>query len=202
MMVKICGITNLEDALAAAEAGASALGFNFYSGSPRHVDPETAASIAERLPAGVWKAGVFVNAPPEEIERIRRAVGLDIIQLHGDEVPEQAPHGVRLWKALRVRDRFDPGMTAGWQAEAFLLDAHSPGVYGGSGRTFDWTAVRNTGKRIILAGGLGEDNVREAIRTARPWGVDACSRLESSPGRKDHQKMARFIRAALSETEE
>jgi phosphoribosylanthranilate isomerase len=198
MMVKICGITNREDALAAAEGGASALGFNFYLRSPRYVTPEVAASIIQALPPDVWKVGVFVNAPAREIARIRAVARLDVAQLHGDEPPGSLPSGVRVWKALRVDDSFDPAMMDPYDAEAFVLDAPS-GVYGGTGRTFDWSKATGAGRKIILAGGLDAENVTAAIRLVRPWGVDACSRLETAPGRKDHAKLARFLKAALSE---
>jgi phosphoribosylanthranilate isomerase len=198
MMVKICGITNPEDALAAAEAGASAVGFNFYAASPRYIEPEEAARISEVLPAGVLRVGVFVNASKQEIFQIQEIAGLHIAQLHGDEPPESLPKGMRLWKALRVDDSFGPSKMEPYNVEAFLLDAPSE-IYGGSGRTFDWSKACSTGRRIVLAGGLDENNVGQAIRAAKPWGVDACSRLEAAPGRKDHARMARFLEAALME---
>jgi phosphoribosylanthranilate isomerase len=198
MMVKICGITNRADALAAAEGGASALGFNFYPQSPRYVTPEVAAGIIQALPPGVWKVGVFVNAPAREIARVRAVAGLDVAQLHGDEPPGSMPSGVRIWKALRVHDSFEPAMLDPYDVEAFVLDAPSE-VYGGTGRTFDWSKATRTNRNIILAGGLDAENVTAAIRLVRPWGVDACSRLETAPGRKDHARMARFLNAALSE---
>ncbi len=198
MMVKVCGITNREDALAAAEGGASALGFNFYPRSPRYVTPEVAAGIMQALPPGVWKVGVFVNAPAREIARVRAVAGLDVAQLHGDETPGSMPSGVRVWKALRVDDSFERAMMDPYDVEAFVLDAPF-GVYGGTGRTFDWSRATRTNRKIILAGGLDAEIVTAAIRLVRPWGVDACSRLETAPGRKDHAKMARFLRASLSE---
>jgi phosphoribosylanthranilate isomerase len=201
MMVKICGITNSEDALAAAGGGAGAIGFNFYPASPRYIAPEQAARISAMLPAEVCRVGVFVNAPPDEIARVQRLAGLDVAQLHGDEPPEALPSGIRVWKALRVDDSFGPSKMEPYDVEAFLLDAPSA-AYGGSGRRFDWAKARHTGRKIILAGGLDETNVREAIRLVRPWGVDACSRLEAAPGRKDHARLARFLQAALSEASE
>jgi phosphoribosylanthranilate isomerase len=183
MMVKICGITNRDDAVAAVEAGATALGFNFYSKSPRYVRPEAVAEIVDGL--AVLKVGVFVN------DLIDAPV--DIWQLHGDESPEQAPAGQRVWKAFRVTPEWDAAAMKSWpDAEAFLLDGPAPGT----GQAFDWR--RATGMRkVIVAGGLGPDNVADAIRQARPWGVDACSRLERAPGLKDHEKMRRFINAAM-----
>lgn len=199
MMVKICGITDEEDALAAAAAGADAVGFNFYRGSPRFLAPELAARIARVVPPGVWKVGVFVNATEEEIRAVRERVELDVIQLHGDETPEQAPRGVRVWKALRISGPLDAQALSRYEVEAFLVDSYEPGRYGGTGRTQSWRPLPELGKPMILAGGLDPDNVREAIRAARPWGVDACSRLEIRPGKKDHDKMIRFIRNARLE---
>lgn len=185
MMVKICGITNREDALAAVDAGATALGFNFYPKSPRYITPELAAEISAGLP--VLTVGVVVDSLP--------ATTVDVLQLHGNESPADVPAGNRVWKAFRVTPEWNPDtMSAFDGVEAFLLDGPAPGT----GVSFDWS--RATGlKRIILAGGLGPDNVAEAIRQVRPWGVDACSKLESTPGRKDHNKMRRFVRAALEQ---
>ncbi len=198
MMVKICGITNREDALAAAEAGASAIGFNFYQRSPRYVDPTIAAEIAAGLT--LMKVGVFVNEPPAGIMRICEIVQLDVIQLHGDENPAStSQHQGRVWKAFRVTETWSAEQLESYPAEAFLLDAPARNGFGGSGESFEWNRARGVQKRIILAGGLDADNVRTAIEEARPWGVDACSRLESAPGRKDREKMQRFIKAALAE---
>lgn len=200
MMVKICGITNREDALAAIEGGAAALGFNFYPKSPRYVTPEDAALIARKLPASVWKVGVFVGEPAARIEEIALLLGLDVAQVHGDVPPEHLPRQLRVWKAFRVDSSFHPSLLDPYPVEALLLDTPSAALHGGTGRTFDWTIARDLGRRIVLAGGLDASNVRDAIRAVRPWGVDACSRLESSPGRKDHKKMIEFLKAALSET--
>ena len=202
MMVKICGITNRDDALAAAEGGAAALGFNFYRKSPRFIAPEDAARIIEALPAAVCKVGVFVNEPPQAVEQVAVQIGLDVAQLHGDESAATLPAGVRVWKALRVDASFGPATLESYRVEAFLLDAPSPDVYGGSGGTFDWSRAAGLGRKIIVAGGLDAGNVREAIRRARPWGVDACSRLESAPGKKDREKMRAFLRAALARDKE
>jgi len=192
-MVKICGITNREDALAAIDGGASALGFNFYPASPRYIAPDAAAEIASALPAGVWKVGVFVDESPEAVLQTVAQVGLDIVQLHGSESPEQYPRGIRVWKAIR--------MLAGGSAchttetasvEAVLLDGPA------SGQVFDWARVPPGIEKLILAGGLDADNVRAAIEQVHPWGVDACSRIEISPGRKDRFKMTAFLKAALA----
>jgi phosphoribosylanthranilate isomerase len=194
MIVKICGITNPADALAAVDGGASALGFIFHRPSPRYIDPGEARRIVGLLPPGVWKVGVFVKEPAESAAGVAALVGLDIVQLHGD-CP--APHGLRIWRAIRVGPRFDPAQLAASDAEALLLDAESAGLWGGTGCTFDWTLARAPHHNIVIAGGLDDTNVRRAIAEARPWGVDACSRLESVPGRKDHNKMARFLKAAI-----
>jgi len=199
MMVKICGITNREDALAAIDGGAAALGFNFYPASPRYIAPDEAAAVAATLPARVWKVGVFVDERPEIVLRTARQVGLDIAQLHGRESPEQYPQGIRVWKAIRMVGQDFSLPTAG-PAEAVLVDGPA------SGRIFDWTRLRRPGRppqaeglpHVILAGGLDAGNVREAIEQVHPWGVDACSRIESSPGRKDRFKMAAFLKAALA----
>jgi phosphoribosylanthranilate isomerase len=195
MIVKICGITNLDDALAAADAGAAALGFNFYPNSPRYITPQNASALIGKLPASIWKVGVFVNETRSA--EIARAVGIDIVQLHGDELPSDMPAGGRVWKAFRVTADFEMRKLDEYEVEAFLLDAASPDVFGGSGETFDWSVAAGHGRNLVLAGGLDETNVRRAVETVRPWGVDACSKLESSPGRKDHAKLVKFLKAAL-----
>jgi phosphoribosylanthranilate isomerase len=192
-MVKICGITNRVDALAAIDGGASALGFNFYPASPRYVAPDEAAGIAAGLPPGVWKVGVFVDEPPDAVLRIARQVGLDIAQLHGREAPEQYPRGMRVWKAIRMLEGGSARPTTAIAGvEAVLLDGPA------SGQVFDWARVPPGISKLILAGGLHAGNVREAIAQVHPWGVDACSQIESSPGRKDRFKMAAFLKAALA----
>jgi len=195
MLVKICGITNAEDGLAAAEAGASAVGFNFYPQSPRYIDPAVAREIAALLPASVLRVGVFVEEPPGAVAVVAETVGLDIVQLHGGE----SPKGLRVWRALRAGNPALAATVAAGGAEAFLIDTPSATLRGGTGVAFDWSIAAGLPGRIILAGGLHEDNVAAAIRQARPWGVDACSRIERAPGRKDHEKMRRFVRAALAE---
>jgi phosphoribosylanthranilate isomerase len=198
MMVKICGITNRDDAHAAVEAGASALGFNFYRESPRYISPTDASLIAEKVPEGVLKVGVFVDDTPDAIARIALQAGLDVAQLHG----EAECSAMRVWRACPIRDSIEFDCLNDPSAEAILLDTASVEFRGGTGLTFRWAlakeAARSTSKKIIVAGGLDEDNVQIAIAEAQPWGVDACSRLESSPGRKDHLKMKKFIRAALA----
>lgn len=189
MMVKICGITNREDALAAVEAGASAIGFNFYRESPRYISHTGAAMIGAKIPGSVWKVGVFVNESPETIARIVLDAGLDVAQLHGNSIAR----GVRIWQALSGPDT-TPITEA---AEAVLIDTPSGDAFGGTGKTWDWTQLPQLAQKVIIAGGLDADNVRLAIEQAQPWGVDACSRIEKSPGLKDHDKMRKFIAAAL-----
>ena len=190
MMVKICGITNQSDATAAIAAGASALGFNFYPRSPRFLAPEAAAAI--RTGGGTLRVGIFVDEDPRRLLEIARLARLDVVQLHGAELPPIAYPGVRVWKALRVGDTWDANEAAAYEAEAILLDGPAPG----SGRPFDWRRTPALPQKIILAGGLDAGNVAAAIAAVRPWGVDACSRLESAPGVKDHDKMRRFLAAA------
>ncbi len=195
MMVKICGITRADDALVAVEAGAGALGFNFYSASPRYIDPAAAAAIVRQVPAHVLKVGVFVNEAPATVEAIARALKLDVVQLHGGA----APDGFRYWRACRVSADAVLDLERANGAEAILLDTSVPGLHGGTGQSFAWQLARIDRWRVIVAGGLDAGNVRDAIRTAQPWGVDACSRIESAPGKKDHTKMTDFIHAALAE---
>ena len=202
--VKICGITNLEDARHAVECGADALGFNFYEKSPRYITAKTAAAIIARLPDGVEMIGVFVN---EEIDRTidtAGIAGLDAIQLHGDETPEfvseiAAKTGLAVIKALRVSPTFDISDVAKYETDAILLDAFSVNQHGGTGKVFDWEiarAISETGRKLYLAGGLSTENVADAIMAVRPYAVDASSLLEISLGRKDHDKVAAFIAAA------
>lgn len=194
MILKICGITNPTDAAAAIEGGATALGFNFYPHSPRYIAPERAAQIESA--SGVRRVGVFVNEGRARVEEIARIASLDVAQLHGDETPADYPAGLAVWKAVRVTESFDASEYDGWPAEALLLDGPAAELYGGAGRAFDWRLAGVSSRRIILAGGLDASNVAEAIALVRPWGVDACSRIESAPGKKDHKKMTDFLQAA------
>jgi phosphoribosylanthranilate isomerase len=194
MMVKICGITNREDALAAVEAGASAIGFNFYRESPRYISHTGAAMIGEKIPANVWKVGVFVNESPETIARIVLDAGLDVAQLHGSSTAR----GVRIWRARVADETLLAADTADETAEALIIDSPSQELFGGTGETWNWRRAQELEHKIIIAGGLDASNVRLAIAQAKPWGVDACSRIEKSPGLKDHDKMRKFIQAALN----
>ncbi len=208
--VKICGVACLEDALAAASAGADAIGVNFYDGSPRYVAPQEAARWSARVPAHLLRVGVFVNAPEELIIRVVEEVGLDAVQLHGDETADfcralrarLSPRPVRIIKALRVDSNFDPARARDYEADAVLLDAAAPGCFGGTGRSFDWEQARQVrwavAAELFLAGGLAPHNVAQAVSVVQPDWVDACSALESAPGRKDHTLLRDFVRAAKS----
>jgi phosphoribosylanthranilate isomerase len=191
MIIKVCGITSREDAEAAAEAGANALGFNFWPGSPRYLSPEAAGPVVEAT--SVLKVGVFVDETADRIEAMMRDYKLDVAQVHG---PLDRPLAVRHWRAFSAATADLKAMLEGLDAEAALIDTPSQTQRGGTGRIFDWSLAAGLPGRIILAGGLGPDNVAEAIRQARPWGVDACSRLESQPGRKDHEKVRGYVEAA------
>jgi phosphoribosylanthranilate isomerase len=199
--VKICGVTNLEDALAAVEAGAEMLGFNFYRRSPRYVSPQEARRIVERLPEGVQSVGVFVNEDgPEVVCRLAAEAGVGAAQLHGSETPEFCAGLGGLWKikALRVGESFSPEEAATFNTDALLLDAYVPGEWGGTGRTFDWALARRTRElvpQLILAGGLTPENVAAAVRAVGPFAVDACSGVEVAPGRKGPDLMRRFVEA-------
>lgn len=204
-IIKVCGIVEPADALAAVQAGATAIGMVFYAASPRFARLDQAAMVSAIVSSRALKVGVFVNETPERIRAVADAVRLDVVQLHGDEPPSDiaALEGLRVWKALPVGENFDPTWMDDYDCEAILLDTANAGAYGGSGQTFPWRkALEGKGKRkIIVAGGLGPDNVAEAIRTAAPWGVDASSRLESSPGRKDPEKVEAYVKAAQNATE-
>jgi len=200
--VKICGITNLEDALVSVAAGADALGFNFYRRSPRYIEPLAAREIIDSLPASVLTVGVFVNEPsPEAVERIASDAGLAAVQLHGDESPDYclALRGRYVIKVLAAGDDFEPQRALDYDVQAIMLDTFDPQVRGGTGRVFDWAIARKTRElvpRLFLAGGLAAENVRNAIAAVDPYGVDACSRLEISPGKKVPERVEAFVKAA------
>jgi phosphoribosylanthranilate isomerase len=189
MFVKICGITNREDAEAAIEAGAQALGFIFHGASPRSVTSESIRSWIGLIPSGIWKVGVFVDESRELVEEIASDLDLDIAQLHGAETPRNYPRGLRVWKAIRINEAVSAGDSG--RAEALLLDGP------GGGRRFDWSLATKVPGKFILAGGLTPENVREAIDKTNPWGVDTASGVEVSPGRKDHARMKMFVKAAM-----
>ena len=199
LQVKICGITNSADALAAVDAGANLLGFNFYAKSPRCISEAQAAKIRPQLPPKVKVVGIFVNSLPADVFTLRKSLKLDAAQLHGDESVETVEEIARVLpviKAFRVEPEFPlatldefPGVFA------FLFDAAQTGQYGGSGRTTDWDVARRAAveRRIILAGGLKVENVAAAVRIVRPYGIDVASGVESKPGKKDHGRLREFI---------
>jgi phosphoribosylanthranilate isomerase len=184
MFVKICGLTNKEDALAAIEFGAKAIGFVFAP-SARRAAPRQIAPWINEIPTDIWKVGVFVDEAPERIEEIAQQLGLDVAQLHGHETPDCHPHNIRVWKAFRVKDSHTP--VPDYPAEAIMID----------GVPYDWSKTTHFTHPLILAGGLTPDNVTAAVERARPWAVDVASGIEASPGRKDHTRMKQFIEAAL-----
>ncbi|MDQ3491454.1 MAG: phosphoribosylanthranilate isomerase [Acidobacteriota bacterium] len=199
--VKICGITNLEDALHSIKLGADALGFNFYEKSPRYVTPEDAALIIGRLAPVVLKVGVFVNETVEKIIETSEIAKFDAIQLHGDETPDfcsEVNAGTKLdiIKAFRVTGKFNIEEVLEYNVDAVLLDAYSSNGRGGTGETFNWDIACKVSKicpKLYLAGGLSPQNIAHAIATVRPFAVDACSRLEREKGLKDAQKLKSFF---------
>lgn len=198
LAVKICGLTNLDDARQALDAGADYLGFVLYAKSPRCLSAQELGRIAGRLPGTARKVGVFVNESPARIREIAGDCGLSAVQLHGDELPgDYRDVGAPLWRAIRLQDGTWCPAPGDWTVERYVMDAFSP-AYGGSGMTLDWAAAGAFAgrQRAMLAGGLTEDNVGEAIRLVKPLGVDVASGVELVPGRKDHAKVVAFIRAA------
>ena len=202
--VKICGITNLEDAQVAIEARADVLGFVFYKTSPRHVTIGAAAAISKQLPGFVMRVGVFVNALKAEVLRAIGECGLNLLQFHGDEPPDYClQFGLMSMKAFRMRDAGTLKELKPYQTNAWLLDAYSPEAVGGTGEKFNWdlaVEAQKFGKPIFLAGGLTPENVAEAVRKVRPFGVDVSSGVEISPGKKDPAKVRAFINAAKAAT--
>lgn len=199
-LVKICGITNLEDALEAVNAGADMLGFNFYPPSPRYISPEDARRIIDKLPGDLMTIGVFVNeSTPERVEEVASKTGITGVQLHGDESPDycSALNHRYVVKALAVGEDFAPSAVLAYDVNAILLDAKDGRLRGGTGRVVDWTIAREVrclGPKIFLAGGLSPANVVEAIHFVDPYAVDACSALEYQPGRKDHARVRHFVK--------
>jgi len=196
--VKVCGITSYEDAAMALDQGVDALGFNFFPSSPRYIDPAAARSIIRRLPPFAATVGIFVNVPqPEQATEVARLAGVRILQLHGDETPAYCRMLAdwTLIKAVRVGARAVPEMPEDYPVQAFLLDVKDEALFGGTGKSFDWSLVRGMKRTrpILLAGGLQAGNVREAIRVAAPYGVDVCSGVESAPGKKDAGKLLEFM---------
>jgi phosphoribosylanthranilate isomerase len=209
--VKICGITNIEDARSAIEAGADMLGFNFYRPSPRFIEPSAVKEIVESLRSeiegrGITTVGVFVNeVSPDAVAGIVDEAGLNAVQLHGDESSEfcaslkQLLNGKLLIKVLRVTETFAPTESEKYEADAIMLDAFHREMAGGTGQVVDWTLARSARElvpRLFLAGGLSPENVADAIAAVQPFAVDACSSLESAPGQKSAERMKAFVRAA------
>lgn len=203
--IKICGITNLDDALAAAAAGADALGFNFYKPSPRYVTPHQAREIVGRLPLSVLSVGVFVNEDsPETVRSIAAEAGVTALQLHGDETPaycRELATDRYVIKTLAVSDDFHLETAFAYEVEAIMLDTKHHALRGGTGRVFDWSIageVNAVVPKLFLAGGLSLENVQDAIETVRPYAIDACSALEDTPGRKNHERIRAFVEMARS----
>jgi phosphoribosylanthranilate isomerase len=198
LFVKICGITRPEDVSLAAELGASALGFVFWPGSPRSITAEAARAIARDLPRGVEKVGVFVDQPADEVTRIMDEAGLDVAQLHGQETPEYCRTlNRRIFKSIAMGSN-GSGAFQGFDPDVVLLvDAHDPERHGGTGQTINWDAAREMAavRPTILAGGLTPANIKLAVRTVRPYGVDVSSGVESSPGVKDPNLLRMFFEA-------
>jgi len=199
-LIKICGITNLEDALSAVDAGAGALGFNFYKQSPRYIDPESARKIIDQLPKRILTVGVFVNEESEQVKSAATESGVTGLQLHGDESAQYCAE-FKEWyviKAFAVGEDFDASVVVDYPVKAVMIDARHKTLRGGTGLLSDWSVakrIRELGKPLFLAGGLSPDNVREAITVVKPYAVDACSALEEHPGRKNHGRVAEFVRA-------
>jgi phosphoribosylanthranilate isomerase len=198
VQVKVCGITNLDDASAAADAGAAALGFNFYPSSPRFVLPEVAADIVARLPRPLCTVGVFVGETRQRAAAIAAQVGVTALQFHGDEPPEFCRGWAhKVIKAIRVRDHQSAQQARAYHVDFILADAYVEGHFGGTGRRIALELLAGFDRgRLILAGGLTADNVTEAVRTIRPFAVDVASGIEGAPGKKDWTLMRRFITRA------
>lgn len=197
--VKICGITNEDDALQAVDAGADALGFVFYDLSPRCISYAAAERIIRKLPPFVTTVGVFVNSPASTVNAAVEQCGLQVVQLHGDEKPAYCSEvRQRIVKAFRIRDISSLEAVAQYPVSGYLLDAYVPGSYGGTGLTFNWDVARIAKQYgpIILAGGLNPDNVCAAVKSVAPYAVDISSGVESAPGKKDHAKVTELIRRA------
>jgi phosphoribosylanthranilate isomerase len=199
MKVKVCGITSYEDAALVLDQGVDVLGFNFYPSSPRYIDPEHARSIIRRLPPFALAVGLFVNvAIPDILSETAHCAGVQVLQLHGNESPGYCRE-LSAWpliKVLRIGKEPVQSNLNEYPVQAFLLDVKDDSLFGGTGRSFDWKLADGIDRTrpVILAGGLRLDNVREAIRIVRPYGVDVCSGVESSPGRKDAGKLAEFLK--------
>lgn len=201
--VKICGITNEKDALLACNAGADALGFVFYERSSRYIDPVQAGSIIKKLPPFITTVGVFVNQDYAYVKHVGELTGIDLFQLHGDETPEFCLRfGNSAIKAFSVKDHATITGLSEFKVSAYLLDTFQEGIAGGTGKVFNWNLAGEAKKfgRIILAGGLSPENVKEAVRKVQPYAVDVSSGVESEPGKKDEEKVRAFIHKAKDES--
>lgn len=203
--LKVCGITNLEDALVSAEFGADALGFVFYAKSKRYIDPLKAGEIISSLPPFIVKVGVFVNESISYLLEAQRLAGFDIFQLHGDETSEYCSDLERPYiKAMRVKSDLDKNYINSFNTRSFLFDTYSDDKFGGTGKSFDWDILENAGlsdKFVILSGGLEVNNVERAIKKIKPYAVDVSSGVEKSPGVKDHNKLKAFAEAVKNESQ-
>lgn len=200
--VKICGITNVEDAFAAVKAGADALGFVFYKKSPRYISPSKAKRIIEALPPFVGKVGVFVDERAGAVRDIISFCGIDTVQFHGQEDHHECHrfkrYGVKIIKAFRVKDCLDLEAIRAYRVHAILLDAYSEHSYGGTGTAFNWGLLQDARLHlpVILSGGLNPQNIEEAIRIVKPYAVDVSSGVECEPGKKDHSLVRVFLKNA------
>lgn len=207
VQIKICGVTNREDAIACVQLGASMIGFNFYPNSPRYIEPKVVRRIIETISPRVWPVGIFVDAGSEEIRNIAEAAGVRCVQLHGSIAPETCSELAGIFRVIRAFStdpQFRPEEISLFGDCDVLVDAHHPGLRGGTGLTCDWAAARTTrsfARFLILSGGINERNVGQAIATVAPHAVDVCSGVETAPGVKDHQALENFfsaVRAANS----
>lgn len=193
--IKICGITNYDDAVAAIDAGATAIGFNFFKQSKRYIAPQSAKEIAEKIRGKIQTVGIFVNEDAATVKEIGAMVKLSYCQFHGDEDPEYVNGFGNAMKAFRVNDSLRNVYFDDYKSTAFVLDAYDEKEFGGTGKKFNWLLAREANEfgKIILAGGLTAENVTSAIETAQPWGVDVSSGVETEPGKKDHEKVRQFV---------
>jgi len=201
MKIKICGITNMDDALLASEYGADALGFIFVKKSPRYIDPITAQKIIQELPPFITSVGVVADAAHNEVIELIETTGIRCVQFHGNELPEQlAGFPVPVYKSFRVNKGFNLQTLSHYKVQAFLLDTYIEGIPGGTGKTFDWKIAADAKAygSIILAGGLTPENITDAIKIVQPYAVDINSGIESAPGKKDKDKLDKLFKIMRS----
>ena len=201
VQIKICGVTNMKDATACTELGASMIGLNFYPQSPRYIEPQAARRIVEAIPRSAQAVGVFVDSTPDEVRSVANAAGIRCVQVHGDFSPATCSELAREFRVIRAfctDARFQPKETALFSECDILVDAYHPNLRGGTGLTCDWPAARATlpfARFLILSGGLNAQNVGQAVATVTPHAVDVCSSVESAPGAKDHRAIKNFVAA-------